>query len=74
MILAICTVSIEEFKGIERHTVYVITAFASLFAYVWMVVILLAISPNVIEVWEAVVTAAGFPLLVGIAWAVDTNK
>ena len=34
----------------------------------------MAISPNVVTVWEAVVTTLCFPLLVIVAWVVDTRK
>jgi len=73
VILAICTASLTAYKGIERHTVYLITAFSSLFAYIWLVIVLMVISPNVVEVWEAVVTTACFPVLVIAAYVADAK-
>lgn len=73
VILAICTASLTAYKGIERHTVYLITAFASLFAYVWLVIVLMVISPDVVEWWEATITVACFPVLVVVAWVVDAQ-
>lgn len=73
VILAICTASLTAYKGIERHTVYLITAFSSVFAYVWLVIMLMVISPNVVEWWEAIITILCFPVLVVVAWVVDTD-
>ena len=47
------------------------TAVFSLFAYVWLVVILVCISPEVVEVWEAILTFIFFPVLVLLAYATD---
>lgn len=48
-----------------------ITAFASVFAYFWLYLIVDVISPNKIEVWEAAITCAMFPLLLLVAWCAD---
>lgn len=47
------------------------TAFFSIFAYIWLLIILLLISPHEVEIWEAVVTFLFFPVLVGISYAAD---
>ncbi|CAE7380014.1 SLC8A1, partial [Symbiodinium natans] len=39
----------------------------------WLIFILDMISPNVVEIWEAVVTFIFFPLLVFIAYAADVG-
>jgi len=51
--------------------VFIITAVTSLFAYFWMVIVLVMISPGIIDPWEGVVTLIFFPLLVGVAWGQD---
>ena len=71
VIIAVCNLAVAQ-AGIERKIeitdVYGCTAFFSIFAYIWLVVILKVISPNVVELWEALFTFGFFPLLVGLAW------
>ena len=50
---------------------FCITATFSLFAYIWLVIVLVVSSPNKVDVWEAVLTFLFFPLLVCIAYAGD---
>lgn len=49
------------------------TAFTCVFAYVWLVIVLMGISPNVVEVWEAVLTFVFFPVLIIIAYVADKD-
>ena len=51
--------------------VFFVTATWSIFAYVWLYVIVVANSPEVVEPWEALVTLLFFPLLVLWAWVAD---
>ena len=53
-IIAICLLAIpaDETRRIESLGVFLVTAVFSLFAYLWLIVILVASSPDVIEVWE----------------------
>ena len=80
IILGYCTYTLgAEERKIDRRNVFGITAFFSIFAYLWLVFVLEVTSPNVVEIWEAVVTFLWFPLLVVVAWLtdkshVDTNK
>jgi len=75
VISGICMIALDDgdSRKIEGLTVFFITAFSSLFAYVWLGVILLFISPDVIELWEAVVTFAFMPILLVIVWAADND-
>ena len=50
---------------------FCITATFSLFAYIWLLIVLVVSSPNKVDVWEAVLTLLFFPLLVCIAYAGD---
>lgn len=50
----------------------VIGAF-SFFAYIWLLLIIEVISPNVIELWEATATFLLFPILMFFAYATDQN-
>lgn len=49
-----------------------ISAF-SFFAYIWLLLIIEVISPNVIELWESAVTLLLFPILMIFAYATDKN-
>jgi len=73
MIIAVCILCIPspEIRKIKEMQVYKVTASWSLFAYIWLVVILMGISPNVVDVWEGVLTFLFFPILVFWAWAAD---
>jgi solute carrier family 8 (sodium/calcium exchanger) len=48
-----------------------VTTLFSLFAYLWLLLIVAFISPGEIEIWEAVVTFLLFPVLVLVAFAAD---
>ena len=61
----------KNISRIENFVVFCITASFSLFAYIWLVLVLTVFSPNRVEVWEAVLTFLFFPLLVVIAYAGD---
>ena len=50
-----------------------ITAFFSIFAYIWLIIILVWISPDEVELWEAIVTFAMFPVLVILAYMADCD-
>lgn len=75
VITAVCVVSIpaNEIRTIRMIKVFGITAFFSVFAYLWLLVVLMGSSPNVIELWEAILTLLFFPLLVFLAYAADTG-
>ncbi|XP_061596646.1 sodium/calcium exchanger 2a [Cololabis saira] len=60
-----------ECRKIKHLRVFFITAFWSIFAYIWLYLILAVISPGVVEVWEAIVTLLYFPICVILAWIAD---
>jgi len=72
-ISAVCVIAIPagEARYIKDMQVYCVTAFFSIFAYFWLIFILTAVSPNVVEIWEGVLTFLFFPLLVTLAYLVD---
>ena len=55
----------------QELSVYAITATCSVMAYIWLLVILLVISPDVVDIWEGLLTLMFFPLLVLLAWLAD---
>jgi len=75
MIIAVCIICIPspEIRKIKETKVYAVTASWSIFAYIWVVIILMINSENVVEVWEGLLTFLFFPLLVFWAWAADKH-
>lgn len=72
-ITAICVSAIadKELRMIKEMPVYVVTSFFSLFAYLWLLIILLGFSKNVVEIWEGVLTFSFFPMFVFLAFMAD---
>ena len=60
-----------QVRRIKRLNVFLVTSTWSIFAYLWLYVILSVSSPNVIELWEALLTLACFPLTVLTAYTAD---
>jgi len=73
VITAVCVSAIPapEVRKIDGVAVFAVTASLSVFAYVWLIVILQMFTPDVVTKLEAVVTFAFFPMLVLIAFAAD---
>lgn len=73
IITAICVLSVPspDTKGIKELGVFALTSCWSIFAYVWMLIVLAWISPGVIDPWEAWVTLAFFPAMVLTAYSQD---
>ncbi|KAK1883214.1 Sodium/calcium exchanger 2, partial [Dissostichus eleginoides] len=73
VIIGICVWVIPngESRKIKHLRVFFITAFWSIFAYIWLYLILAVISPGIVEVWEAIVTLLYFPVCVVLAWIAD---
>ena len=60
-----------ETRKIETFSVFCVTMIFSVFAYVWLLIILVVHSPDRVEVWEAAVTLAFIPVLVFSSWCVQ---
>jgi solute carrier family 8 (sodium/calcium exchanger) len=73
IIIGICVYVIpdDEVRRIKHLGVFFITASWSIFAYLWMYVIIAVISPGIVEVWEGILTFLFFPLTVGTAYIAD---
>merc|ERR1711959_581048 len=65
--------SICETRIIEEFGVFLITAVASLFAYLWMVIVLQWSSKDEVNLAEALITLLMFPALVLVCWAQDAG-
>ena len=73
VIIAICVLVIPdgEVRKIKHLRVFFVTATWSVFAYVWLYLILDVFSPNVVDIWEGVVTFMFFPATVGTAYIAE---
>ncbi|KAJ3588950.1 hypothetical protein NHX12_009803 [Muraenolepis orangiensis] len=73
IIIALCVYVVpeNETRKIKHLRVFFVTATWSIFAYIWLYLILSVISPGEVEVWEAVLTFLFFPLCVLQAWIAD---
>lgn len=72
-ITAVCIAALPdgELKRIKDQKVFAITGTFSIFAYLWMLVILVAFSEEMVEPWEGVLTFLFFPLLVALSYMAD---
>jgi solute carrier family 8 (sodium/calcium exchanger) len=82
MIIAYCIVGIPPADAENNETgmrrvsdmgVFTVTGFFSIFAYVWLLIILMVVTPNKVGVEEGVLTFLYFPLVVGLAYGADRN-
>ena len=71
--LCVAVIPNQESRRIAGIKVFVLTSLFSLFAYIWLVIVLVVISPNKVEIWEAFMTLAMFPILVILAYVTDQN-
>jgi solute carrier family 8 (sodium/calcium exchanger) len=71
--MAICIIAIpkNEIRKIDLIPVYVVTTVFNLFSYVWLVIVLMVITPDVVTLWEAIITFMFFPALILVSYAVD---
>lgn len=72
-IIAICIMVIPngEVRRIKHLRVFFVTASFSVFAYIWLYLILAFFSPGVVSVLEGTITFLFFPLIVGLAYTAD---
>ncbi|XP_067931552.1 sodium/calcium exchanger 3-like isoform X3 [Watersipora subatra] len=75
IISAICIVApdLPETKKVSQFSVFLLTSGWSLWAYVWMLLVVKVISPGEIQIWEALVTLAFFPLMAITAYCQDNH-
>ncbi|XP_050432322.1 sodium/calcium exchanger 1 [Adelges cooleyi] len=75
IITSLCTLTLglDEKRRIHDLKVFLVIGAFSFFAYIWLLLIIDVISPNVIELWEAAMTFLLFPILMFFAYATDTK-
>ncbi|TRY54464.1 hypothetical protein DNTS_009181, partial [Danionella cerebrum] len=73
VIIGICVYVVPEGerRKVKHLRVFFVTAAWSMFAYIWLYLIISVFSPGEVEVWEAVLTFLFFPLCVVQAWIAD---
>lgn len=73
VIIAICVWAVpsDRVKKIKYLRVFIVTMMFSVFAYVWLLIILVWSSPGLIEVWEGIMTLFFFYLTVQLAYIAD---
>jgi len=73
MIIGLCQYVIpdDEVRKIKHLRVFFVTATWSVFAYIWLYLILGTISEGKVEVWEGVLTFLFFPITVYTAFIAD---
>jgi len=71
--VSITAVSDGGKRYIKELPVFYITGVASLLAYVWLIVILVYNTPDIVDVWEGVATFVMFPILVYVSYRADVG-
>ncbi|XP_041645062.1 sodium/calcium exchanger 1b isoform X1 [Cheilinus undulatus] len=73
VIIGLCVYVVPdgETRKVKHLRVFFVTATWSIFAYIWLYLILSVISPGVVQVWEGLLTFLFFPICVVFAWIAD---
>jgi len=61
-------------KKINDLGTFIVTAVFSIFAYIWLFLVLLIFSKGVVEMWEAILTLAFFFIFIIMAYTTDKLK
>lgn len=71
--LAIPTKGDPNTRRINSIKVFAITAFFCVFAYVWLIIILVLNTEHYVDLWEAILTLLFFPILVILAYLAEKD-
>lgn len=73
VISAVCIIGIPkgEIRRINDMNVFAVTCTFSIFAYLWLLIVLMVWTPNVVTLEEAILTFLMFPLVVILAYMAD---
>ncbi|XP_060896184.1 sodium/calcium exchanger 1b isoform X1 [Labrus mixtus] len=73
VIIGLCVYVVPdgETRKVKHLRVFFVTASWSIFAYIWLYLILSVISPGVVQLWEGLLTFFFFPICVLFAWVAD---
>eukprot|EP00928_Gymnodinium_smaydae_P063986 TRINITY_DN47432_c0_g1_i1.p1 TRINITY_DN47432_c0_g1~~TRINITY_DN47432_c0_g1_i1.p1 ORF type:complete len:724 (-),score=69.33 TRINITY_DN47432_c0_g1_i1:476-2647(-) len=73
IIISVCIYVIDGERRIAFLPAFCVTAVFSLVAYLWLAVMLAITSPQVVDIWEALVTFLLFPLLVYVSYRIEAK-
>ena len=71
--ICIMVIPAGEVRRIKHIKVFAVTSVFSVVAYIWLIIILIVVSPDYVDVWEAVVTMLMFPAMVIFAYIADKD-
>ena len=71
VITAVSIVSVDEIKKIDDLGVFTITSLASIFAYVWLYIVLEVWTQGEVTIIESILTLVYFFILIGSAYGAD---
>ena len=71
VITAVSIVSVDEIKKIDDLGVFTITSLASIFAYVWLYIVLEVWTQGEVTIIESILTLIFFIILIGSAYGAD---
>ena len=74
IITAVSIVSVDEIKNIDDLGVFTITSISSVFAYVWMLIVLTVWTPQYVTIIEGVLTLLYFGVLILFAYCADRYR
>ena len=63
-----------ETRRVETYPVFCVTMIFSVFAYLWLLVILVIHTPMKVEVWEAAATLSFIPVVVFLSWYAEKGN
>ena len=66
--ISVAVIPDGETRRIEMFPVFCVTMIFSIFAYLWLLIILVVNTRNKVEVWEAFATLCFIPLVVFLSW------
>jgi hypothetical protein len=53
--------------------VFAVTCIFSIFAYIWLIIILIVVTPDYVDLWEAFLTFLMFPTMVILSYIADKD-
>lgn len=62
---------VSSIRYVSKMNVFLVTAAFACFAYVWLFVVLVVITPGYVTLTEALVTLAFYPILLTFAWVTE---
>ena len=71
--LCVIAISAPDTRKIKEIKVFALTAVFCVFAYIWLIIILVLVTPDYVDLWEAIITFLFFPILVVLAYVVERD-